>query len=78
MQLVPIIDEAGTGSPEELSAADPLSVIDQTTAFFYPCQWNLHQIDDPGAWTQDPFGDPDIKVAVIDTGVDPIHQDMGR
>lgn len=76
IQLVPIIDEAGNESPEELRVAGPLSVIDPTAAFFYPCQWNLHQIDAPGAWTQDHFGDPDVKVAVIDTGIDPYHIDM--
>lgn len=45
-------------------------------ASFFPCQWNLRQIDAPGAWAQDQFGDPDVKVAVLDTGVDPFHSDL--
>jgi subtilisin family serine protease len=51
-------------------AADP------TATFFYPCQWNMRQIDAPGAWAQDQFGDPGVKVAVLDGGVDPFHQDL--
>lgn len=45
-------------------------------AFFFPCQWNLTQIDAPGAWAQDHFGDPSVKVAVLDTGTDPNHVDL--
>lgn len=51
-------------------AADP------TAAAFYPCQWNMEQIDAPDAWGEGEFGDPDVKVAVLDTGVDPNHQDL--
>lgn len=46
-----------------------------TAAFFYPCQWNLEQIDAPAAWAAGAFG-AGIKVAVLDTGVDPFHQDL--
>ena len=35
-------------------------------AVFYPCQWNLHQIDCEGAWDQEVWGDPGAKVAVLD------------
>lgn len=49
---------------------------DPTTAVFYDCQWNMRQIDAPGAWGQDQFGDPGVKVAVLDSGVDPNHFDM--
>ncbi len=50
--------------------------IDPTTALLFPCQWNLRQIDAPGAWAQDAFGDPNVKVAVLDSGVDPFHIDL--
>jgi len=46
-----------------------------TGAFFYGCQWNLSQIAAPGAWAQGYFG-AGAKVAVLDTGVDPFHQDL--
>ena len=42
-----------------------------TDAFFYDCQWNLRQIDAPGAWDRGYFGSPKVKVAVLDTGIDP-------
>jgi subtilisin family serine protease len=45
-------------------------------AVFFPCQWNLAQIDAPGAWAQGEFGDPDVKVAVLDTGIDFVHRDL--
>ena len=45
-------------------------------AFFYACQWGLPQIDAPGAWAQGAFGSPNVKVAVLDTGVDPNHIDL--
>ncbi len=52
------------------------AAVDPTTAFFYGCQWNLHNIDAEGAWELGAFGDPDVKVAVLDTGVDPTHNDL--
>ena len=56
-------------------------------AFFGPCQWGLDGIDVAGAWFGDDdsddddddegqFGSSDVKVAVIDGGVDPLHQDL--
>ncbi len=36
----------------------------------------MTQIDAPGAWAKGEFGDPNVKVAVLDTGVDPNHIDM--
>jgi subtilisin family serine protease len=50
-------------------------VTDPTTAFFYPCQHNMHRIDAEGAWAAHEFGDPGVKVAVLDTGIDPTHND---
>lgn len=38
-------------------------------------QWYLDRIRAPGAWDVT-FGDPDITVAVIDTGVDAAHPDL--
>lgn len=45
-------------------------------AFFFGCQWNLQQINAPGAWARGAFGGPNTKVAVLDTGVDPNHIDL--
>lgn len=49
---------------------------DPTDATFYPCQWNMHNIEAAGAWALGEFGDPNVKVAVLDTGIDPDHQDL--
>lgn len=48
---------------------------DPTTAFFYGCQWNMSQINGPGAWEAGEFGDG-ARVAVLDSGVDPFHIDL--
>lgn len=49
--------------------------VDPTTAFFYPCQWNMRNIEADGAWAQGEFGNPSVKVAVLDSGIDPTHGD---
>ena len=58
-------------APQVVSSA----AADPADAFFYPCQWGLQQIDAPAAWAQGATG-AGIKVAVLDTGVDPFHQDL--
>jgi subtilisin family serine protease len=70
VQWTPDADADAVAAPQSHNPVDP------TTAFFYPCQWNLHQIDAAGAWAQDAFGAPNVKVAVLDTGVDPNHVDL--
>lgn len=58
------------------SATPPSSTASPEDATFYACQWNLRQIDAPGAWAAGAFGDPDVEVAVVDSGVDPFHVDL--
>lgn len=70
-----------TPGPDDFAQDDGVStanhiVGDPTTAAFYPCQWNLHQINAAGAWAQGEFGNTGVKVAVLDTGVDPTHNDL--
>lgn len=54
---------------QAVTAANPAG------AFFYPCQWALQTLDAPAAWAAGATG-AGIKVAVLDTGVDPFHQDL--
>ncbi len=50
--------------------------LDPTAPYFFSCQWTMSQINAPGAWAQDELGDPGVKVAVLDTGIDPNHIDL--
>ncbi len=44
--------------------------------FFEPYQWNLEQIEMSDGW--DLSGGDDVTIAILDTGVDPNHQDLGE
>jgi len=48
---------------------------DPTTTYFYPCQWYMGRIDAPDAWAAGAYGD-DVTVAVLDSGVDPDHNEL--
>jgi serine protease len=54
----------------------PAPAPDPPGAAFYACQWNMGQIDAPGAWAKGAFGASSVEVAVIDTGIDPDHLDL--
>jgi subtilisin family serine protease len=58
------------------SEATPASPSDPTGAFFYPDQWNMRAIDAPGAWTAGRLGSPDVTIAILDTGIDYLHNDL--
>jgi subtilisin family serine protease len=45
-------------------------------AAFYARQWNLHAINAATAWEGGYLGDKDVRVAVIDTGIDYEHPDL--
>jgi subtilisin family serine protease len=72
IEWVPSSDEFG--EPIEIQTAGGGG--DPTDAALFACQWNLLQIDAPGAWSLGAFGAPSVKVAVLDTGIDPAHVDL--
>jgi lantibiotic leader peptide-processing serine protease len=73
VQWAPTPDSvAGMADGPSSSSSPP----NPSAAAFFGCQWNLRQIDAPGAWAQGQFGSPAGKVAVLDTGVDPTHIDL--
>jgi hypothetical protein len=49
---------------------------DQTLAFFWPYQWNMRIIDADDAWAAGYNDASGVRVAIIDTGLDPFHQDL--
>jgi subtilisin family serine protease len=72
LQWTPTTDGFGTLE----GPADQGIGFDPTDAFYYPCQWNMRNIEAEGAWALGQFGDPNVKVAVLDSGIDPTHQDL--
>lgn len=77
VQWTPTIQEAqvvniGRGRTPLSHSPNP----DPASASFYACQWNLQKIGAPAAWAQGSFGSPNLKVAVLDTGVDSFHIDL--
>jgi subtilisin family serine protease len=61
---------AGTARSSQAGNPNPAG------AKLYACQWNLPKIDAPAAWARGNFGSANVKVAVLDTGVDPFHIDL--
>jgi lantibiotic leader peptide-processing serine protease len=45
-------------------------------AFFFPRQWHLRAIGAPQAWAAGRVGSPEVKVAILDTGLSPTHLDL--
>lgn len=71
-------DQLATGESglAERWGSNPTPERDPLQAIFYPCQWNLHNIDADVAWGKGVFGSPHAKVAVLDTGIDHRHFDL--
>ncbi|HSM04722.1 MAG TPA: S8 family serine peptidase [Longimicrobiales bacterium] len=66
----PALGEASGASAEIASPDDPAS------AFFFPRQWNMRAIQAEPAWDAGRTGSSDVTVAILDTGVDPVHWDL--
>lgn len=57
------------------------NVADQSQAnpagsILYGWQWNLHAVSAPAAWSAGRLGDPDVTVAILDTGLDYDNRDL--
>lgn len=46
------------------------------TAAWLPQQWNMQQIHAPEAWAAGKTGSSTVRVAILDTGLDPNHQEL--
>jgi subtilisin family serine protease len=49
---------------------------DPAAAFFFPFQWNMRVIWADQAWGAGFQGDPVVRVAILDSGLDPFHIDL--
>lgn len=72
---IQFIDPPATIETE--SATDVIaSPANPATAFFFPRQWHLRQINADDAWAAGQLGSPAVSVAILDTGIDYLHADL--
>jgi subtilisin family serine protease len=66
--------------PPEQAASEIVAVADAiaspTAAQLYPRQWNLRAVFAPEAWAAGYLGSRDVKVAILDTGIDYLNPDL--
>ncbi len=78
VELEPMLalDEPVAMSEALAADAGVLSAEDPTTAFFYAAQWNMRAIDADQAWAAGRLGESSTTVAILDTGIDYLHNDL--
>ena len=57
-------------------AASLQSPTDPTGAYFYERQWHMRAINADEAWEAGKTGSKDVTVAILDTGIDYLHEDL--
>jgi subtilisin family serine protease len=67
-------DPPEQGANEIVAVAD--AIASPTAAQFYPRQWNLRAVFAPEAWAAGYLGSRDVKVAILDTGIDYLNPDL--
>jgi lantibiotic leader peptide-processing serine protease len=73
-QWIPSADSLQLSTSALTAPADATSILPPQAAFFLPLQWNMFQIHAPEAWANH-TGIPSVRVAILDTGLDPDHLD---
>lgn len=73
-QWVPSATNLQLGPRSLGEAVEATSINPPQAAAFLPFQWNMRQIHAPEAWTGH-TGRPSVRVAILDTGLDPDHLD---
>lgn len=68
--------ESLTASIENSAANASTATLDPTQADFFEFQWNMRDIHAPEAWALGHLGDPNVSVAVVDTGIDYRHPEL--
>lgn len=76
-QWIPTPDEMQLADAMTLSAPiDPASLKPPQSALFLPLQWNMQRIHAIDAWNTGRTGIPSVRVAILDSGLDPDHLDQ--
>ena len=73
-------DGEAANDPAEQAASDPLAPADATasptSAQFYARQWNMRAVFADRAWAAGILGSRNVKVAILDSGIDYLHPDL--
>jgi subtilisin family serine protease len=72
---VPTAEEMSAGASSDMTATGAFTQ-PPLTAAWQPLQWNMQQIHAPEAWAAGKTGSPTVRVAILDTGLDPTHQEL--
>jgi subtilisin family serine protease len=74
--LDPVETAFSEATAADVSDVSPASQANPAAAFFFPRQWNMRLIGANTAWAAGKLGSPEVKVAILDTGIDGTHPDL--
>ncbi len=71
-------EEALDAEPADITAETlpTAATASPTAATLYPRQWNMRAIGADAAWDAGYLGSPDVKVVILDTGIDYLHPEL--
>ncbi|MEW5928057.1 MAG: S8 family serine peptidase [Gemmatimonadota bacterium] len=72
----PPADGLAAESADESALSHPPTATDPALAHFYPRQWHLRQIGADVAWNAGRRGSRNVKVGILDSGIDYLHPDL--
>jgi len=78
VELEPVLEMGlpGISTDMAVSAEMIASPTNPTDAYFWARQWNMRAIEADVAWAAGRLGSPDVTVAILDTGIDYLHDDL--
>lgn len=75
-QWIPTPDEMGVALADQSLPVGAGTVRSPQEASLLSSQWNMYQIHAPEAWATGATGLPSVRVAILDSGLDPDHVDQ--
>ena len=72
---VPTAQEMNATATTDVTATGNFTQL-PLNAQWLPLQWNMQQIHATDAWAAGKTGSPTVRVAILDTGLDPNHQEL--